>query len=136
MESPEKIKENMSNFIGTESYHNIGYKDLVLSDGAKYISDSCECYWLLDIINSYQFKIFMGQYGDDVRYMQFWKLKKIKNNKWIVTCDDGNGNIKITQKIDFSDFPLDEINLWVSMGNVKIKDRLKTVYVVYLPSEH
>nr|WP_283808573.1 DUF6876 family protein [Bradyrhizobium japonicum] len=42
----------------------------------------------------------------------------------MLTCDDGNGNIVHSERLDRTDFPLDEVDLWVE-GNV-----------ILLPSEH
>jgi hypothetical protein len=41
-----------------------------------------------------------------------------------LVCDDGNDNIVYTQRIEFADFPAEEITLWFANG------------VIYLPSEH
>jgi len=36
----------------------------------------------------------------------------------LLTCDGGNGNIVYTQKIAFTDFPLDEINLYFTDSTI------------------
>jgi hypothetical protein len=41
-----------------------------------------------------------------------------------LTCDDGNGNIVFTKKIEHTDFPLDEITLYFANN------------VIHLPSEY
>jgi hypothetical protein len=56
---------------------------------------------------------------------------KKTGNEAIFTVDDGNGNILYTQNIEYTDFPLDEVHLFVSdlreYGNSP---------VVMLPSEY
>jgi hypothetical protein len=41
-----------------------------------------------------------------------------------LTCDDGNDNIVFTKKIEYTDFPLDEITLYFANN------------VIHLPSEY
>ncbi len=43
-------------FCGSESLyrHSIGGKSLLYTEGVLYLTESCESYWLLDIILSYQ----------------------------------------------------------------------------------
>jgi hypothetical protein len=55
---------------------------------------------------------------------QVWKLQKQEDNTWLLQCEDRNHEIIIVQKIEFSDFPLNEINIWVVDG------------VAMLPSEY
>ena len=40
------------------------------------------------------------------------------------TCDDGNGNTVFTKKIEYTDFPLDEITLYFANN------------IIHLPSEY
>ena len=47
-----------------------------------------------------------------------------RHNTASLKSDDGNGNVVFLKKIEFTDFPLDEINLWFAND------------VVYLLSEH
>jgi hypothetical protein len=44
-----------------------------------------------------------------------------------LTCDDGNGNISVAEKIEYTDFPLQQIAIWIV-----IEDEI----FMYLPSEH
>jgi hypothetical protein len=102
----EEILNALPCFIGTEYYyrHPFGIK---FTDGVKYLSDSAESYWLLDIVASYQF-------DPKVKDEEFQVFKLIvKNDKSaLVEISDGNKNILATQEIDYTDFPLDEIELW------------------------
>jgi hypothetical protein len=123
-------KTTLSQFIGTEAYHrwSLLFPRHVLTDGAKYVADNggqSGAYWLMDAIASYDRHPKMTQ---KLRDFQFWKLTRSGNTATLV-CTDGNSDkAKITQKIPFTDFDLDEITLWVQQsGNMT---------VIHLPSEY
>ena len=42
---------------------------------------------------------------------QVWKIK-VENNQAVVTIDDGNSNFLKKYNLEFTDFPLDEIEIW------------------------
>jgi hypothetical protein len=111
----EKILSNLEEFSGTETYYKWSSK-IHFTDGIKYLADQCECYWLIDIVGSYAFT-FAGQ-----DFLTF--NLKVEDESGVVTVTDGNDNILATQEIEYTDFPLDEINIWFSNN------------VIYLPSEH
>jgi hypothetical protein len=55
---------------------------------------------------------------------QVWKLTVHPHGSATLTCDDGNDNIVLTKKIEYTDFPLDEITLYFANN------------VIHLPSEY
>ena len=106
---------------------------LLYTPGIKYL---CEhggegegngAWWLLDAIASYQSNLCINQ-NEDLRSLQFWALK-VEGSKAVLTCEDGNGNIFITQRIPYTDFCLPEVKVWVADNG----DGTRTAY---LPSEH
>lgn len=119
MKPVSEIKSELQQFHGTTQYyrHLLG---VLFSDGIKYLADECQCYWLLDLIVSWQAhrKVYVHEF-------QVFKLRvNEKNRTAVVTIEDGNDNIIQTQKLPFTDFPLDSIDIWYSQN------------VIYLPSEH
>jgi hypothetical protein len=112
----EELLRNLAGFTGTEHYYNYGA--LKLTDGIKYMADNCHSYWLLDAICSYQPEL-KGKPS-----FQIWKLE-VKDSKAILTMqEDSDQPILVRQDIDFTDFPLPEIELWLIDG------------VLILPSEY
>ena len=101
--------------------------DLLYTPGIKYLMEKGEAYWLLDAIASYQHDKRINS-NEELRSLQFWKLK-VNDSKATLTCDDGNGNVIITQQIPFTDFCLPEAKIWVGANG----DGTRTAY---LPSEH
>lgn len=123
-------KESLNHFTGTEGYFRHWTHRLVYTDGVKYLADNGAA-WLVDAIASYQGdKRLTG--NDMLRDMQFWKLT-VTDGKAVLTCKADSGYAPaITQNIEFTDFPLDEVEVWVERGSV---DGVNECMVAMLPSE-
>jgi hypothetical protein len=101
-----KIKNELAHCIGSEQYFKMSsFPSLTYTEGVKYMYERCKAYWLLQAVASYQYKL-----KDE--YFQVWTLTRTEGNEAVLKADDGNGNILVTQKIPFTDFPLDEIKLY------------------------
>lgn len=117
-----KIKEqiDLSGFTGTEQYYRSTFGKLKLTDGVHYLRTKGNCFWLIDIIESYQNKLKNQEF-------QVWKLRLNENSEADVYCEDGNDKCLIHQELQYTDFKeqtgLVYIELWVENG------------VVMLPSE-
>ena len=107
------IERNLKQFHGTEEYHMHlfpGKSPILLTDGCKYIRDDLQANWLFDAIISYQtHKALKG-----VNF-QVWELKHLKVDlSWQLTCREDTGTKPlIKQSIEFSDFPVDYIKIWL-----------------------
>ncbi|RXG91628.1 DUF6876 family protein [Bradyrhizobium zhanjiangense] len=101
--------------------HNL-VRGITYTDGVKYMAERAGAYWLID-------EIALAQIGEPrvkAEPFQAWKLR-VADSKATLTCDDGNGNIVFSKAIDFTDFPLDQIDIWVEEGDGR---------VILLPCEH
>lgn len=112
----ERIERVLMGFIGTFNYYKntVGPWEILLTDGCEYVRRELKAFWLFDLITSYQDSERLR--GQD---FQVWSLKRITDDLWTLTCQDGNHNLLISQVIKYSDFPLDEISIWV-VNNVAI----------------
>ncbi len=116
---------DLAHFTGSEEYTRHGLmRNILISEGAKYVADKGGAHWLLDIIASMQL-------DKKVRAEEFqvWQLNTFKKDNsdshyGILICGDGNGNEVYRQKIGYTDFPLPEIKLYF-VNNV-----------IHLPSEY
>jgi len=100
--SKEGILEKMRHFSGTAQWYR-HFLDGLYTDGIKWLADQCGAYWLLDAIFSY------GTTGS----FELWKLVKHEDCSATLTMtDDANQPEKIKQKIEYTNFPLDEIKLY------------------------
>lgn len=108
-------------FTGTENMfeHKTFFGKFLLSDGANYIREKAQARWLYDAIMSYQ-----GYSNLKAESFQSWTLEKVSDLSFLLSCDDGNGNVLAKQKIQSSDFPLQSITIWLCDG------------VCLLPSEY
>ena len=121
-----ELKTGLAGFYGTQAYHRFSplFPNLVLTDGANYLANKAGAFWLMDIIGSYQKEC---QKDDMLRDMQFWTLK-VTDGEAVVTCERDTNNVAFTQDIPYTDFPLDEIKLYVCNNG--------DYMVVLLPSEY
>ena len=127
METME-LKTALEGFSGTEQYHQHGFfRGLVLTDGCAFLRENANCFWLLDLIGSYQPKC---RADEMLRNMQFWTLK-VQGSKATLVCERDSGDVAITKKIGYTDFPLDEIRIWVEAGACGGR----SVMVAMLPGE-
>lgn len=113
-------KSDLSQFTGTEQWYRHGLaRNVLYTDGAKHVAESGGAYWLLDEI---AFAQGLGTIA--AQEFQVWKLKLGRGQTATLTCEDGNSNTVCAKKIEFTDFPLDEIAFYFT-GNV-----------IMLPSEY
>ena len=120
-QSQKLFEAALRQFTGSEQWyrHSLN-RDVLYSDGAKYVADEGGAYWLLD-------SIAIAQVCDKrvaAEEFQVWKLAVKTNGTATLTCEDGNYNTVFTHRLDFTDFPAPQVTLWFSNG------------VIYLPSEH
>lgn len=115
------LNTELAGFTGTEEYHALSrwFPGYYFTDGIKYAADNYGLYWFLDIICSYQTKQKIRSES-----FQLWTLKRTVKDAFIVTLDDGNGNILQKQNIEFSDFSMD-------LFKVYLVDK-----IILLPSEN
>jgi hypothetical protein len=122
----------LDQFTGTEAYHrwSLLFPRMVLTDGAKFVADNGGthgAYWLVDAIASHQ---RTAMKDPELRDIQFWKLTVKPDHSAVLTCraDFGREPV-ITQRIEYTDFDLPEIDLWVAPVD-------ESTYTILLKSEY
>jgi hypothetical protein len=83
--------------VPPKSYDRCGInRNVLFTDGAKFVADEAGAYWLLDTIAICQ------RYEKSVSAEEFqvWKLKVNADRTACLVCDDGNDNIVYTQHIE------------------------------------
>jgi len=120
MKSKEEILDIINNAYGTEAYHKFSsFSNYpVATDGVIALAEATNCFWLLDIIGSYQTDKRLDP------HFQVWKL--VVNHEDSTAVINGYNDIEliVTQEIAHTDFPLDELKLFLMDG------------IILLPSEH
>ena len=114
-------KADLRQFTGSEHwYRHCINRNVLFTDGAKYVADEGGAYWLLD-------EIALAQRGErtvTAEEFQVWTLTVKDDRTARLSCEDGNGKTVFEKAIPFTDFPAERITLWFEN---------KTIY---LPSEH
>ena len=120
MKSRKEILDIINNSHGSEAYHKFSPipEFPVATDGAVALASAAGCFWLLDIIGSYQ-----GDKRLDPEF-QVWELEVDCENCSGVIRGYNNTKLIITQEIPWTDFPLDGVKLYLIDG------------IILLPSEH
>ena len=109
----QQIETELKYFKGTTIYYKHlfpGKSPIILTEGCNYVREQCRSYWLFDAILSYQ--------EDNRLYgvpFQVWTLEQKQNDlSWLLSCREDKGKpALITQQIEYSDFPLEKITIWV-----------------------
>jgi hypothetical protein len=111
---------DLTHFTGTERYHRLNRKCLI-TDGAKYLADAAEAFWLLDAAASYLLELGTDDWFVLVRL-------NVKDYCAELTLEDGNGGIRARQQIPYTDFPADQQVLYACWDGEH--------WVIMLPSEY
>lgn len=115
METSTLTEADLNQFTGTEQYHQHWMRQLVYTDGVKYVADAGRAFWLIDVIASYRRK----------EPFQVWELKVKPDKSCVVTMREDTGQpTKVRQEIQYTDFPLENIKFYLIDG------------VLLLPSEY
>jgi len=120
MKSKNEILDIINNARGTEAYHKFSPLSNypVVTDGVLAVAEAAKCFWLLDIIGSYQTDKRLDP------HFQVWKLVVSHEDNTAVVSGYNDTTLIVAQDIPFTDFPLDELKLFLMDG------------IILLPSEH
>jgi hypothetical protein len=102
-------KDDLIQFTGSEHwYRHAMVRDILYTDGVKYVAETAGAYWLID-------EIAFTQRFDKLiaaEEFQLWKLTVNSDHTATLNCEDGDGGVVFTKVIEFTDFPLAEITLY------------------------
>lgn len=117
MEEQNGLLNELEQFTGTERYHKITLGNVKATDGIVYLCENAKCYWLMDIVSSYQNKLKKK----GVKF-QLWTIKKTEGNEAVVNCkEDSNQPAIVRQVIPYTDFPLDKFEFYCMDGIILLK---------------
>ncbi len=105
-EKKQQIEKILAHATGSETLHRYTLSYGV-TDGIKALCEVAGCYWLIDLIISHQVKASVK-----AESFQTWELT-VANDRGVAQATDGNNRIIATQKIPYTDFPLDKIKLYL-----------------------
>lgn len=126
--TPQELQQNLRQFTGTAAYHKWSalFHNFVLTDGAKYLAENAGAYWLMDMIASHY-----SSYKNEGFVVAF--LTKFPRGGARLSITGGDYNILEQQDIEYTDFPLEEITLYIIPQEMENGSKL---WVALLPSEY
>ena len=125
--TPEEIASELASYNqGSENFYHHD-NSVTYTDGIKYLADSCEAYWLIDLISSYQCERRIRQHP-----FQVWTMHVDDRKVAQIRCEDGNGHLITRQAVPFTTFPLETITLYLEDGSLDGETLIK---VLMLPEE-
>ena len=103
----QQLISDLAQYTGTSGYHRM-YANFYLTDGAKYLAEKAECFWLFDLYWSHIMSIVPSE-------NEFTVLKMtVQKSSAYVAIEDGNDNVLASQFVEYTDFPLPSITLYCS----------------------
>ncbi|ONG55724.1 hypothetical protein BKE38_08640 [Pseudoroseomonas deserti] len=118
------LQTELAHFTGTTRWYRLDRR-MLFTDGVKHLADRANCYWLLQLIGSFQ-------HLQEVKRetWQSWKLTVTPDKEALIVMTNGRTPKTIVERrVEYTDFPLREMTLWVEEGDGE-------QMVILLPSEH
>ena len=102
-------RADLIQFTGSEHwYRHAMVRDVLYTDGVKYVAETGRAYWLIDeIVFAQRFDKLLA-----AEAFQSWKLTVNADRTATLICGDGDGGVVFTRAIEYTDFPLDEIGFY------------------------
>jgi hypothetical protein len=122
-QEPALTTADLAQFTGTAEWYTHPLTGLLYTDGVQFLAERGGAYWLIDAIASWQNDPLVRN-DTMLQEIQFWTLTVRLDSSAVLRCERDTGDVALTQKIEFTDFPLESIKLYVENG------------VLLLPSEH
>jgi hypothetical protein len=122
----DELCGQLGQFTGSASYQRHGLMpNMLLTEGIVFLATNAAAHWLIDAIASYLYEPRAIQ-----EEFQVWNLAVDEaSRKGVLWMSDGNSDTAIIrQELDYTDFPLEKIALWL------VRD--DRYWVLMLPSEY
>lgn len=99
------LEDELKQFHGTTRYYK-NFNGLLFTDGIKHLADRAGCYWLIDLVGSYQPEL----HGV---WFQLWEVEVVEDMSGLVTMREDLGRpVRVRQQIPYTDFPLKEFSFY------------------------
>lgn len=122
----KELQSHLAHFIGSETVTRHGLvRSVLMTEGIAFLAQVAQAHWLTDAIASYVHDPRASAEG-----FQAWSLVVDPiTRRGMLSMTDGNSDqLIITQELDYTDFPLDEIAIWMVAEGPR--------WVMMLPSEY
>ncbi|WP_017654843.1 DUF6876 family protein [Fortiea contorta] len=117
-------QDDLAHFTGSSTNFKHWSKKLLYTEGIQFVAEEAQAYWLIDAIASYQTNELLSKHPE-LKEFQLWQLEVNTDKTAVLTCGvDSDCHPDVVQNIEFTDFPLQQIKLYVCQT------------VLMLPSEY
>lgn len=100
MDEEQQILSELEQFIGTTQYYRSSFGRLLLTDGVHFLRERLNCYWLIDIVESYQ-ELLRD------KHFQLWSINVMPDRAALVEMREDSGlEPLVKQDIPYTDFKL------------------------------
>ena len=120
----DQLLDELRTFYGTEAYYRTN-PGLLVTDGVKFLADKGHCYWLLDMVWSY---LPVLRNSDDTFFVVRYAGTPGASGLFSITDDIPANQTYAAQAVEYSDFPLDEIVLYLSATEEEFVLMLRSEY--------
>lgn len=104
---PVEMRQTLPYFIGSQKYYVHRFLNLKLNitEGVKYIRDTADCFWLMDLI-----AVTINMYPVPMRFCLCYRSH---TDDWYFTAKSlyNDKTLHYKKVIDYSDFPLESIEI-------------------------
>lgn len=121
-----ELQAHLAHFSGSATFmrHSL-VRSVLMTEGVVFLAHAAQAHWLTDAIASY-----VHDPRASAEQFQAWHLAvDAATRRATLAMTDGNSDQSIiTQELDYTDFPLDEIAIWFIAEGSR--------WVMMLPSEY
>ena len=109
-----ELQAALAGFCGSCEFYRHWTGHAIYTEGVHYLAGKVGAYWLIDLVVSHQLTPKVRR-----EPFQVWLLKVNEDRSAVAECyDDLPGKLLARQKIEYTDFPLDEIKLYFCDGTL------------------
>ena len=114
-ERKKQIENALAQHSGSLDRFRHWTQHVIYTPGVADMAKLCNAYWLIDLVASHQI-------DPKVRSEEFqvWELTVEAGQKAVACATDGNSNPVVRQDIEYTDFPLDTIKLYLDQGTLML----------------
>jgi hypothetical protein len=112
-EKETRLLASLAMHTGSECVYRHWSRQPVYTEGVQDLADQAGAYWLIDLVASW-----MLDPKIQAEAFVVWKLTVRPDHTAVAVAEDGNDHELVRQEIEYTDFPLDEISLYLTNGTL------------------
>ena len=127
MMNEREIREGLVGFTGSETFLRYSplFPNVIITEGVRWLADAAECYWLVDLIASHLPAV---QKAGETFAVVMVERTTGSGATFAIVDDIPATTIFADQKVDYTDFPLAVLKLYVGFDSEN--------WTIMLPDEY